>query len=568
MAAIPLERWVKRHIQRIRFGQFLHRAADFGAGFLFAFGGVVLIAKLVVPQLWPHVLWLAAGVLPVWGVTWWLVLRHPWDARESVARLDNTLETGGLLMTLSERPDSEWHERLPQVEMLWQRALPRIRPKRFAGYLVLPLAFAVAACFVPLRDESSSLFASSSLAGKEAKKLEELLEKLDESPVLEPEEQKQIKEEISKLAEEAREKPFNHEKWEAIDALRERMRERLDSASSMNEQVQDALQSLSQEMDGAPLKLTPEEAEQMQKMLEKMQAAGDLDKTMKDAPQDVREALQKLLNAKKDGLKGGDGEKSDKEQQEALETLMKHLQKNPSQNSESRQAAQKLAQSLQASASKRASNQERQDTLRKNLSQSLQKLEKRGAFSKAPKNLQEQLRRLAKRKEGLDMPKDPKERQKLMDELKEFLDKESSQLDQLAQECSNCSGDCDKEGNCKDGKCKSGKCRTGRGGVSRGRGDAPLTWGDEATKNGVRFKEVELPPGEATDPKDEVLRVTRTAPTDKPAESAARGEQRKQDPAAGSVTVNHKLSPRHRGAVRRYFENSPGEKSKSKMPDK
>lgn len=564
MAAIPLERWVTKHVRRIRIGQFLHRAADFGAGFLFFFGGVVLVTKLLIPQLWPHVLWLAAGVLPVWGVAWWLVLRRPWDHRESVARLDNTLETGGLLMTLSERPDAEWQDRLPQVEVMWQRALPRIRPKRFAGYLALPLAFAVAACFVPLRDANSSFFTPSTLAGKEAKKLEELLDKLDETPALEPEEQKQIKEEISKLAEEAKEKPFNHEKWEAIDALRERLRERVDSANSLNEQVQDALQSLSQEMDGTPLKLSPEEAEQLQKMLEKMQTSGDLDKAMKDAPKDVREALEKLLKSQKDGQKNGEGSAED---QAALETLMKHLQKTPSDNPETRQALQKLSQSMQASASKRAQQQERQDTLRKNLSQSLQKLEKKGAFSKAPKDLQEKLKRLTKRKEGLDMPKDPKERQKMMEELREFLDKESTQLEELAQECSNCDGDCDKEGNCKDGKCKNGKCRgnrPGKGGVSRGRGDAPLTWGDEATKNGVRFKEVELPEGELTDPKDDVLRVTRTAPTDKPAAAAARGEQRNHDPAAGSVTVNHKLSPKHRGAVRRYFESTAPSRTQSK----
>ena len=83
-----------------------------------------------------------------------------------------------------------------------------------------------------------------------------------------------------------------------------------------------------------------------------------------------------------------------------------------------------------------------------------------------------------------------------------------------------------------------------------------MTWGDESPKMLQRFKEIALPEGTSTDPKDDVMRITKTVPTEKPTASASRGEQRKMGPSAGSVTVNHKLSPRHRGVVRRFFEDS------------
>ena len=63
--------------------------------------------------------------------------------------LDQKLAAGGLLMTLSELPGAAWKARLPQLESLWRRALPTLRPVRFARVLILPIVFAVATCFEP-----------------------------------------------------------------------------------------------------------------------------------------------------------------------------------------------------------------------------------------------------------------------------------------------------------------------------------------------------------------------------------------------------------------------------------
>lgn len=92
--------------------------------------------------------------------------------------------------------------------------------------------------------------------------------------------------------------------------------------------------------------------------------------------------------------------------------------------------------------------------------------------------------------------------------------------------------------------------------MNRGRGDAPLTWGDESDAQGTKFKEVVLPPGFKENPKDEVIGVTRSAPEENPAEFAPRGERRLFDPAAGKETWNRQLRPRHRQVVRGYFDNA------------
>src|SRR5262249_40027603 len=156
-----------------------------------------------------------------WGLAWWLSRRAPLPRWESVARLDSALKSGGLLMMLSELPDEkEWSNVLPQLETAWKQAIPRVRPKRFAGFLSLPLLFAVGACFVPLHEGTSALVLRNTVAQQATQELETLLNSLDREQVLEEEEKKQLQEEIARIAEETRETPLTHEKWETVDALR------------------------------------------------------------------------------------------------------------------------------------------------------------------------------------------------------------------------------------------------------------------------------------------------------------------------------------------------------------
>jgi hypothetical protein len=449
-----LDRWIDRYAARVRLGEFLQRAAETGAAFLFAFGATVLIVKLLIPQAWPNVLWGGLGLIPAFGVAWWLSGRAHRGRWESVARLDSALSTGGLLMMLSELPDEGWEKALPQIEAAWQQALPRIRPKRFTSFLALPLLFAVGACFVPLRQGLAAIVLRNTVGQQAAQELEALLNSIDKEQVLDEEEKKQLQDEIRKIAEETKDTPLTHEKWETVDALRERMKVRLESASMIALQASDA----------AAMLAAAESAD------------GELDMA-------------------------------------------------------------------------------RFDILQKDLGDALQKLGKKGIFKGAPQDLQEQLQKLMKNGE-FKLPEDAAERQELLDELREFLDDENRKLADLRKKCSGCKGEGD-EGD-EDGNCEgNANCnRPGRGGVSRGRGDADLTWGDESDKQGTKFKEVVLPKGMLDQPKDEIVAIQKSAPTEDAAGETPRSAARSDEAAAGQATWNRKLNPRHRNAVRKYFDTT------------
>ncbi len=464
----PMNRWIEQFQRRVLLGEFLHRAADALAIFLFTFGTIVLTVRLAVPQLWPHVLWLAAGAVPVAAGAWWLARKRQQSRRETIAMLDQKLAAGGLLMTLAERPDEEWSTHLPTIHTLWRQALPRIFPKRFTSYLAMPLLFAVAACFVPLREAKSTPIVPQAVAKNATEQLEELKESLDQAEILKEEEKKEFEEEVAKLQEETQDTPLTHENWETVDALTERLQLRVDDAAALNSKFQEAVAQLAKAAGGDGEQLSPEAQEQLER--------------------DVAEAIEQL--------------------------------------------AKKGASSEEIGPGKPGAGS-------KSMAERLQKLMKDGKAR---------------------LPTDPKERQELLDQLKEELEKEKKKLSELRKKCKACSkcngqgeGECeggglsDQPGANKDGK-------PGRGGINRGRGDADMSYGDEASENGVKFKETILPPGFADKPKDEVVGTQLISPNEDPAATAAKGAQRAIDPSSGDATWSRKLSPKHRNVVRKFFD--------------
>lgn len=268
------DRWVQRYVRRISIGEFLQYAAEWLAGFCFLFGAVVLVVKLRWPAFWPNVLWLACATLPVAVVAWWLSRRRRLSRRDAVAMLDQKLSAGGLLMTLSELPGAAWKERLPQMESLWRRALPTLRPIRFAKVLILPLAFAVATCFVPLRNLHEPVV-HGAVAQQAMQRLEELMQQLEEAEVIKPEEKEseQLKDEMQKLSNETKERPLTHEKWETVDALQERLKAKLEHQANLMSQAADSLAALSEALnqlgEKGEAKLSDEQLQQLEKEVAK-----------------------------------------------------------------------------------------------------------------------------------------------------------------------------------------------------------------------------------------------------------------------------------------------------------
>ncbi|MBO0859427.1 MAG: hypothetical protein J2P21_13280 [Chloracidobacterium sp.] len=99
--------------------------------------------------------------------------------------------------------------------------------------------------------------------------------------------------------------------------------------------------------------------------------------------------------------------------------------------------------------------------------------------------------------------------------------------------------------------------RAGRGGVDRGRADAAMTWTDGSSEKGARFKEKVLPPSSLAGLNDsQLVGLSATAPQVATGGVAAHGALNSAASGGGSA-YTQTILPRHRGAVKRYFDRPP-----------
>jgi hypothetical protein len=92
----------------------------------------------------------------------------------------------------------------------------------------------------------------------------------------------------------------------------------------------------------------------------------------------------------------------------------------------------------------------------------------------------------------------------------------------------------------------------GQGGVSRGRGDAEMTWGAEAQGDTDRFEAKALPDAQYRDAEHSaVVGVGASAPTVEPvAEGAGNADV---ELSTGRAAWKRRLAPHHREAVKSFF---------------
>jgi hypothetical protein len=205
--------------------------------------------------------------------------------------------------------------------------------------------------------------------------------------------------------------------------------------------------------------------------------------------------------------------------------------------------AQDALERLAADADKSQSSlsAERRDQLEQEAIESLRKLSKDGRFSKASPELQKKLQQLMKDKR-VSLPKDAKEREKTLSDLKKFLNEESKKLSKSRGK----EGEGDSDNEDSDDRERGG---------TRGGDATKLTWGDEAEANGAKFKEIILPPGTPDQPDKEIISQSASAPEVEPAANAPRAAGPAAGAETGRQTWNRTLAPRHRAAVRSYFDS-------------
>jgi len=99
-------------------------------------------------------------------------------------------------------------------------------------------------------------------------------------------------------------------------------------------------------------------------------------------------------------------------------------------------------------------------------------------------------------------------------------------------------------------------CQTpGRGGISRGRGDAPLTWMEPSSEEGIRFKEEVLPPASLNALKDSrQLGISVGVPQIEKEGGSQVLDVLSTSKRGEGQTIIQTVLPRHRSAVKHYFE--------------
>ncbi|MFA9478594.1 hypothetical protein ACERK3_09830 [Phycisphaerales bacterium AB-hyl4] len=212
-----IDQSVRRFVRQATWALALRRAVMWSAGWLVAWGVLVLVLRVTGDV---SLRWLLAGGL---GLPMVLMLAgwRAWRARPEAATvramLDSRLQCGGLLMVQDETGIDAWRARLPG------QAAMRVRWRggRSLAAMGVAGAFVVAAFVVPEHVTQIARAQPLDVSGPTGR-LAEQLEVLAEEALIEPEDASSLAERLDRLAAEASgDDPVRT--WEALDHLRERL---------------------------------------------------------------------------------------------------------------------------------------------------------------------------------------------------------------------------------------------------------------------------------------------------------------------------------------------------------
>ncbi len=180
------------------------------------------------------------------------------------------------------------------------------------------------------------------------------------------------------------------------------------------------------------------------------------------------------------------------------------------------------------------------------LTKALERLEQHGLLRGAPEDVQRLLK-------GGKLPTDAASLKALMSSLSKHLRDANGRIAGLSQ-LGKAPGRFDpSEFPIASEASEDGDGRPGSGAVTRGRGDADLTWGKE-TAPLDRFKEKALPPGAPRSPDDWAPVVEVPGAPDAAPVLSSPSAARQYAAVAGQSAWRRTLAPRHQSAVKKYFE--------------
>ena len=487
---------------------FLRESLILLIGWLFLWGCAVLVLRVADMVRWLDLFWGTVGLAIIPAIALYLTRKKMPDNKLLGASIDRENLAGGLIMSSFEADVKHWVATLPPL------AVPEVKWKAKKTYtsMFLAVVFIVTAFLLPdstiIADHNRPLNIDDQVA-----KLKGKLETLEEEKILEVEKVEALKSSLERIQKEA-DGLGPVKTLDALDHLNDQLHQKSEEAAEKGLQETETLskaEALAENTERFAENLSPEDAKSM------MDGLAEMLNEMLGENSDLFDELAEQLGS--DGKGGKNDENSDN--------------------------------------NKRAGNQERKGASGQKIdSEALKKmLMDKKLENLTPEQLQQLKEAFGNRKEcNKEMLEKLMEKGMIDPELlKQFEDVEKideEELERLLAELGACEG-----GEC-DGTVPGGAI-PGRGGINRGRGDAPIQYGEnEADLEGTEFKSQILPPASLEELKNSLkIGSSRTSPQLTPGGSISDQGGALQNSEGGSGSAyGQTILPQYRGPVGRYFE--------------
>ncbi len=515
--------FVHKFLQKVRWGVFWGGVSD-SVSVLALFAGSLLLVLRFLGVFDVPLVWLCTLVpfVIVWCA--WRLRQVRFSPQAGASYIDRTLNLDGLLISAQETDLSAWNETLQKKMQNPRSALPRFNLKRLLSRPVLPLLFCGGILMLP--EEAVTPPVPNPLVKRELDRLTEEIETLREEKLITAEKGEELEDKLKKLRKQLSD--GSPVEWSDVDAVKEGLAFEKTVQAEKLEKTEAALSDFSK---GCENGTSSEQS--FQNALRDAADAGlldavssDLAKALSDAlrpdgtfdpaklaetglPESMLNDLSSLLSKKlKDLGKPGEFDPATGQiNEELLKRLMRHalsLSKLSSLQLTPEEMA-KLARLLQEASQCQ-----------------LGKLCQGGALDPS------QLARLKMLLDGEMQPGGMGN-----DELKKLL---------LAAGAM---------GNMRTNPSGIPSSLPGRGGITRGRGDAPMVYGKETPEHTGSFKAEKLPPGAVIPTEWEVTGLSRAAPDVAPQRDANAGGAGEE--GIGKTTGGYHIAPRHRKIIRKFY---------------
>ncbi|GBD36527.1 hypothetical protein HRbin36_01652 [bacterium HR36] len=505
------QRAARQLARRLRLVCGLRGAVWWGIVATFVWGSAVVIARLT----WPVGMGLLlAGiglvlVVSIAGAVW--CARKAPHEEQLLALLDAENTCGGMLMSAREAPLDGWLEsvsvqRVPVVSWNKRRALVMI---------ALSGVYVGLALFLPQR-YLRPVEAGSLAAEREVEKLQQQLEKLRELGLVDAQRFHELQVELQEVRKNA----------SAVEP-------------GKTQEALDHLEQVLKRLAVEGLEKRQEQRQLIQQAKELTDALRELSKSGEMQPRQAElasQALEKLLQEVSAGLQDKD---LTNEQRQAEQADDDKENKSPSSRDE------QLAKQLQELLGKHVDGAPFSDQELDKLSDLLRKLlDNQGLDLQELADLGLIDPEWLKNLERIQI--DPEKIKWIQAELLKLCEGDECDLnpEELLLLLARCGGMC---------RSRDGDGLPGRGGINRGRADAELTFGQPSSAEGVHFKPELLKPGALHNWDTQLKQVRRVKPNAQPRETSEGGALKETQ----GVGEGHQrqILPRHRSAVRQYFES-------------